>query len=158
MIIISDNSALSALAEIGLLELLPSLFGEVTIPEAVRRECEHEGAPQALRDWIAGTPEWIWISTDPETFLPETANLGPGEASAISLAWEHRWDSRLILDEKRGRRVAGALGLQMTGVLGVIGEAAKQGLVDFDDAVSRLESVGFNMSDAVVEAVRSRLG
>ncbi len=157
MIVISDNSALSALAEIGLLELLPSLFGEVTIPDAVRRECEHEGAPQALRDWIAGTPEWVRISTDPETFLPETANLGPGEASAISLAWEHRRNSLLILDEKRGRRVAGALGLRMTGVLGIIGEAAKQGLVGFDDAVSRLESVDFHMSDAVVEAVRRRL-
>lgn len=158
MIIISDNSALSALAEIGLLELLRSLFGEVTIPEAVRRECEDAGAPQALRDWIAGMPEWIRISKDPETILPETANLGPGEASSISLGWEHRCNSCLILDEKRGRRVAGALGLQMTGVLGIIGEAAKQGLVDFDDAVSRLESVGFHMSDAVVEAVRMRLG
>lgn len=157
MIIISDNSALSALAEIGLLELLPSLFGEVTIPEAVRRECEHEGAPQALRDWIASPPAWVRLSADPETVLQETANLGPGEASAISLAWQQRWNSRLILDEKRGRRVAGALGLQMTGVMGIIGEAAKRGFVDFEDAVSRLESVGFHLSEAVVEAVRRRL-
>ena len=127
------------------------------IPEAVRRECEHVGAPQILSDWIASPPEWIRISADPETFLPETANLGSGEASAISLAWEHRRKSCLILDEKRGRRAAGALGLQMTGVLGLIGEAAKRGLVDFDDAVSRLESVDFHMSDAEVEAARRRL-
>jgi len=39
VIVISDNSALSALAETDLLGLLPRLFGEVVIPEAVRREC-----------------------------------------------------------------------------------------------------------------------
>jgi predicted nucleic acid-binding protein len=38
VIVISDNSALSALAETGLLELLPRLLGEVSIPDAVRRE------------------------------------------------------------------------------------------------------------------------
>ena len=157
MIIISDNSALSALAEIGLMGLLPSLFGEVMIPEAVRLECEHEGAPLTLRDWIADPPDWLHIAADPETFLPETTNLGRGEASAISLAWECGMNSCLILDEKRGRRVAEALGLRMTGVLGLIGDAARQGLVDFDDAVNQLKSVDFRISDAVIDAVRRRL-
>lgn len=38
MTVICDNSALSALAEVELLDLLPRLFGFVIIPEAVRRE------------------------------------------------------------------------------------------------------------------------
>lgn len=157
MIIISDNSALSALAEIGLLDLLPALFGEVVIPKAVRLECEHERAPQALRNWIAGKPAWIRVVADPTELLLETASLGPGEAAAISLAWAHRQDCRLILDEKRGRRVAGALGLQMTGVLGLLGDAASVGLVDFEEAVNRLRTVDFRMAEAVIEAVRQRL-
>jgi len=37
VIVITDNSALSTLAETGLLELLPRLFGEVVILEAA--EC-----------------------------------------------------------------------------------------------------------------------
>jgi predicted nucleic acid-binding protein len=157
VIIISDNSALSALSEIGLLDLLPAVFGEVVIPEAVRKECEHERAPQVLRKWIALQPGWVRIVADPAELLVETANLGPGEAAAISLAWEHRRDCRLILDEKRGRRVAEALGLQMTGVLGIIGEAACLGLVDFEEAVKRLRAADFRMAEAVIEAVRKRL-
>lgn len=45
----------------------------------------------------------------------------------------------------------------MTGVLGLIGDAARQGLVDFDDAVNQLKSLDFRISDAVIDAVRKRL-
>jgi hypothetical protein len=45
VIVISDNSALSALAEAGLTDLLPRLFGTVVIPEAVHRESSHPRAP-----------------------------------------------------------------------------------------------------------------
>ena len=157
MIIISDNSALSALAETDLLYLLPSLFGEVVITESVRRECEHPGAPEALRAWIAKPVVWLRIVPDPDTLLPETANLGPGEASSITLGWQHRRECRLILDEKRGRRVAAALGLPKSGVLSIVADAANLRLVNFDDALARLVAVDFHMSDAVIAAVRARL-
>ena len=157
MIIISDSSALSALAEINLLNLLPALFGEVLITEPVRRECGNPGAPAALRLWIATPPAWIHPVPDPAVLLPETANLGPGEASAISLGWEHRRDCLLILDEKRGRRVAAALGLLKTGVLAIMADAANQGLVDFDQALGRLAAVNFHMSESVIFQVRARL-
>lgn len=155
--VISDNSALSALAESELLHLLPRLFGEVFIPEAVRWECEHPNAPTLLRGWIANPPGWVRIISDPECLLPETHGLGPGEAAAITLAWTNRTTSKLILDEKRGRCVAQALGLPMTGVLGIIGTAAMLGWVEFEDAVLRLEEIGFHMSDDVIAAVRQRL-
>jgi len=89
--------------------------------------------------------------------LPGTANLGASEASAISLAWEHRQDCLLILDEKRGRRVAAALGLPKTGVLAILADAANQGLVDFEEVVERLGAVGFHMSESVISQVRARL-
>lgn len=155
--VISDNSALSALAESELLHLLPSLFGEVFIPEAVRSECNHPNAPVLLREWISNPPGWIHIASDPDCLLPQTQGLGAGEAAAITLAWNNRATSKLILDEKRGRHVAQALGLPMTGVLGIIGTAAKLGWLEFEDALLRLEEVGFHMSDDVVAAVRRRL-
>lgn len=157
MIVISDNSALSALAEAGLLDLLPRLFGIVVIPEAVCRECGHPRAPGILRDWIARPPEWLKIVPDPVSLLAETGSLGPGEAAAITVAWEHRQKCRLILDEKRGRRIAEALGLPKTGVLGIIGDAASRGWLDFDDAVARLRATGFHMADALIESVRGKL-
>jgi predicted nucleic acid-binding protein len=158
MLIISDNSAVSALAESGLLPILSSLFGAIVLTESVRRECGHPPAPAALREWIADRPGWVTVQPDPIDFLPETANLGAGEASAISLAWEHRQNSLLILDEKRGRRVAIALGLPVTGVAAIVGQAAQRGLVVFDEVLRRLAQVDFHLSDAVVEVVRKRCG
>lgn len=157
MIVVSDNSALSALAEANLLGLLPRLFGVVIIPEAVRRECGHPNAPLPLRDWINQPPKWLQIVPDPVALLAETQGLGPGEAAAISLAWANRNTSKLILDERRGRRVAEMLGLPKTGVIGIIGEAAQRGWLNFDETVERIHECGFHISDAVIEAVRKKL-
>lgn len=157
MIIISDNSALSTLAEANLLGLLPRLFGVVVIPEAVRSECAHRRAPQPLRDWITQPPDWLQIVPDPAALLPETQGLGPGEAAAITLAWANRKSSKLILDEKRGRRVAEALGLPKTGVIGIIGKAAELGWLEFDETIEQIQRTGFHLSDMVIEAVRRNL-
>jgi len=157
MIVICDNSAFSALAEAELLDLLPQLFGFVMIPEAVRRECAHPNAPKSLRDWINEEPRWLQVAPDPVTLLIETRGLGSGEAAAISLAWECGNTSILILDEKRGRRVAQMLGLSLIGVIGIIGEAALRGWLDFDEAVTRIQGCGFHVSEAVIEAVRRKL-
>lgn len=158
MLIISNNSAVSALTETGLLPILPVLFGRIFITEPVCCECSHARAPVALREWIAAPPEWVAFLPDPIVFLPETANLGAGEASSNSLAWEHRRNSRLILDEKSGRRGAGALGLPVTGVVAIIGEAAQQGLINFDAGLLKLAAVNFHVSDDVLAVVRNRCG
>ena len=147
MLIISDNSALSALAETDLLRVLPVIFGSVVITESVHGECRHRGAPEVLRTWIADPPEWLSIVPDPAVLLPETASLGSGEAASISLAWAHR----------RGRRVAQALGISITGVLAICAEAANRRLVDFEEALQRLVAVDFHLSESVVAEVRRRL-
>jgi predicted nucleic acid-binding protein len=157
VIVVSDNSALSALAEAGLTDLLPRLFGTVVIPEAVYRETLHPRAPGLLREWSKLPPKWLKVVPNPTTLLAETKGLGPGEAAAITLAWENRNASRLILDEKRGRRVAEALGLPKTGVLGIIGEAAGRGWLDFDEAIGRIIKTGFHIHPPLIDLVRSRL-
>jgi predicted nucleic acid-binding protein len=157
MIVVSDNSALSGLAELGRLDLLQRLFARVSIPAAVLAECRAAGAPEALRSWAADLPEWIDLEPDPEVLLPETDSLGAGEASAISLAWLHRGDALLVLDERRGRRIADALGLRKTGLLGMLGQAAALGWLDFEVETNALRATGFHLSDNLVEAVRNRL-
>lgn len=77
-----------------------------------------------------------------------------GEASAITLAWPFRDSSLLVLDEKRGRKVASALGLRITGTEGLLTDAAAAGLVDFEDVFLRLSQVAFHLSSQVVETLR----
>lgn len=157
MIVISDNSVLSCLAEIGELDLLRVLYGKVTITETIRREAVHPGAPEGLRTLISALPDWISVVPDEIPSLEETAALDPGEGSAITLAWKHRNASLLVLDEKRGRKVAGALGLRITGTAGLLTDAAAAGLIDFEDVFLRLAQTGFRLNAGVVETLRQDL-
>jgi predicted nucleic acid-binding protein len=157
VIVISDNSVLSCLAEIGELNLLLRLYGEVVVTETIRLEAVHPGAPESLRGFFLNKPDWVLVIPDQTPYLEETAALDAGEASAITLAWQYRASSLLILDEKRGRRVASALGLEITGTAGLLMDAAAQGLVDFEDAFRRLAATGFRLSDRIVETLRQSL-
>jgi predicted nucleic acid-binding protein len=65
VIIVSDNSALSCLAQIGHLELLRELFGTVVITTTIQREGLHPRAPEALRALFTSPPEWLRIIQDP---------------------------------------------------------------------------------------------
>jgi len=156
VIIISDNSALSCLAELGELELLHHLFGKVTITATVHREACHPEAPEALRAFFDHPPDWVVILPDLHPFLEETRSLDPGEASAITLAWHHRDSSLLILDEKRGRSVSRALGLPLIGTAGLLCDAASSGLIDFEKTFDRLARIRFRLSSKVVEILRQK--
>lgn len=157
MIVVSDNSVLSCLAEMGELDLLHRLYGKITVTETIRHEATHPSAPEGLRELFLRTPEWIAVVPDESRYLEETGALDAGEASAITLAWQYRDASLLILDEKRGRKVASALGLRITGTAGLLTDAAVAGLIDFEDAFLRLSQTGFRLSTQVVEELRQSL-
>ena len=158
MIVVSDNSVLSCLAEIGELDLLRSLYGKITVTETIRGEAMHASAPEDLRDLFSDAPDCIAVVPDEIPYLEETGALDDGEASAITLAWQHRENSLLILDERRGRKVASALGLPITGTAGLLADAAAEGLIDFEGVFLRLAQTEFRLSTEIVEALRTSLG
>lgn len=156
MIIVSDNSALSCLAELGELHLLHQIYGTVTVTTSIRSEAMHPKAPKALRHFFNDPPPWMLVVSDVQPLLEETKTLDPGEASAITLAWQYRDSSLLIIDEKRGRRVSQALGLSMIGTAGFLCDAARMGFIDFENAFGRLAQTRFRISPVIVETLRQR--
>jgi predicted nucleic acid-binding protein len=52
MIVVSDTSPITALLQIGRIELLSSIYGEVFIPRAVSDEHAHFYVAQDLKDTI----------------------------------------------------------------------------------------------------------
>jgi len=156
MIIVSDASPLSALAEIGELECLRRLYGHVVIPETVLQECSHPSSPAILVAMLASGDPLFHVVPDP-VLLPETRSVDPGEAAAISLAWLNRGNSTLIIDDLDGRKLCDALGLQKTGTAGVLLAAANAGWVDFDQAMQRLQETSFRLGDTIVAELRQRL-
>ena len=157
-VVVSDTSVLCYLALIGRLDLLEALFTRVIIPEAVLHECLHPGAPEALRNAITPAPPPFLIVEKVDQAMPETAVLDAGESDAITLAWRHRADSLLLLDEKRGRAIAAGLGLRVRGILGIVTEAHRRSLLDFDEGIAQLRTHGFRVADALLAQARAGLG
>ena len=61
MIVVCDTTPIRHLTAIGLAELLPRLYGEVTIPPAVWRELQAESTPANVKLWLEPRPGWLSI-------------------------------------------------------------------------------------------------
>ncbi|MBD2770607.1 DUF3368 domain-containing protein [Iningainema sp. BLCCT55] len=83
-----------------------------------------------IQDRAVQTLNWIETRRVTNLALLQSLqiNLDLGEAEAIALAVELN-AVRLIIDERRGRKEAIKLGVQVTGLLGILLTAKQQGLV-----------------------------
>ncbi|MBI4312609.1 MAG: DUF3368 domain-containing protein [Chloroflexi bacterium] len=122
--IVADAGPLIALARVGQLGLLRQVAVEVAIPDAVYRELMTEvpGRPGS-----AELAQAAWLLRRQSTQPLPAPELHEGEREAIALARHLRLP--LLIDEKRGRRLARRLHLQVFGTLGLLAEAKRQGVV-----------------------------
>jgi predicted nucleic acid-binding protein len=157
MIAVADTSPICYLILIGEIDLLPRLFNQVLMPRAVLAELLHEDAPVAVRSWASNLPLWICAKESPDTPTSGLEKLQAGEQAAILLAESSQADI-ILLDEKAARRVAAARGLRVTGILGVLGEAATRGLVELAPSIDRLRMTNFRSSPALLKATLDRFG
>lgn len=147
-LVITDASILIGLEQIGHLHLLPGLFDEVVAPPAVVAEFGHR-------------PDWLReVSVADRTLV--TAHrahlLDEGEAEAIALAREHP-GATLLMDERRGRRYAEALGIPIVGTAGLLVRAKQRGLIaEVRPLLDDLRAVGFWLSDPLYALVLALAG
>jgi predicted nucleic acid-binding protein len=64
----------------------------------------------------------------------------------------------LLVDERAARRVAENRGIRVAGTLGVLGEAATRGLLDFAAAIDALRKSSFRCSPSLLKATLDRFG
>ena len=129
MSIVSNASPLINLARIERLDLLPRLYGELIIPEAVWREVVIEGVGQPGADEIESA-SWVQVqpATNRELVQALRQELDAGEAEAIALALEVGAEM-LLMDEHLGRETAVHMGVRCLGLIGVLIEAKRKELV-----------------------------
>jgi uncharacterized protein len=158
LIVVSDSSSLIALAAVGHLEVLRGLYGEVIIPSAVWTEVTTPNRPGAAD--IQGAV-WIRVASVTNRSLIDglPRPVGVGEAEAIALAQELGADI-LLIDERRARKTALELGLPVTGLLGVLLEAKKAGLISaLKPILDRMEAVvAFRLKRALYDATLRAAG
>ena len=143
MRVVSNTSPLSNLAVIGRLDLVREQFGTVQIPSAVARELAKLSHPAGRAALVAAMNDG-WLV---ETPLPvgamepgEVSHLDAGERAAITLALACSADC-LLIDEKEGRAAATGLGIAITGAIGILIVAKKQGRVaSLSEEIRRLRA------------------
>jgi len=151
-VIVSDTTTPIILMETGRWELLSNLFYRVSIPKAVYEEllCKDEGS---LPDFF----EIIEIRDDP---MLETLKmlLDRGESEAIVLAL--RLGQPLIIDEKKGRKIARRYGIEIVGLLGIVYLNVKKGRLDAKGAFEFLDEVqerGFRISESLLQRMKQKV-
>ena len=153
--VVANTTPLIALADIGQLELLRKLYGEIWIPEAVLDEIKTEPAKTEV-----SSSEWIKIK---EIFKTEDkqlfrAKLHAGEVEVMILADEVNADL-LIMDDNAAKKTAKFLGMKVTGTLGVLVRAKKEGYLPMvKPSLDALISDGLFVSDKVYQYVLDAAG
>ena len=136
-VVVSDASCLIVLERIGELPILEKLFGEIKITE------------EAAAEFGETLPDWIKVvavkDKEKTTFLE--LNLDNGEASSIAYCLEQTRAVLLVIDERKGRRIARELKLNIIGTLGLIVKAREKGIItSVAPILDRLENADFRIS------------
>jgi uncharacterized protein len=142
MPVISNTSPLLNLAIIDHLFLLPQQFGQIFIPSAVLVELKiNENLPGSSDLKTAIDDGWLVIQPVENLALVSLLrrDLHQGESEAIALAIELAAD-KILLDEKEARQAARALGLSITGILGILLKGFYEGAIpSIKTAMGRLQ-------------------
>lgn len=153
-IIIADASPLIALASIDQLDLLQKLYETVLIPNAVKQELRvNSNMAGAKRLGVAMNEGWLKLESceyPKEPYQQLQYILDQGEVEAILLAEcfaTHKDYRFLLIDERKGRKVAQKRGLLIAGT-GVVLLAAKQKkLIDsVEKELDSMQGNGYRLS------------
>ena len=150
--IISDSTALIILFDLDRIELLENLFEVVYITPIILEEISIK-YPVVLPSFMQ-----VEVLKDDELFNSLKMLLDLGESEAIALAKE--MDLSIIIDEKRGRKIAKGMRLKVIGLLGVVYLNVKKGFLTKDEAISFLDDAvnhGYRISQKMVDDVLGQL-
>jgi predicted nucleic acid-binding protein len=126
------------------------LIGHVAVPSVVRDELTRPKAPLSVRQWIADPPIWLEVRAPGSTNDIALADLDAGEKAAIGLAMEVQADL-LLMDERRGVRIARNKGFRVAGTLAILNMAARRDLLSLADAFDRLKRTTFHYRQEIMD-------
>ncbi len=159
-VVVADASPLIGLARIGSLPLLGDLFDEVLLPEAVAAECireTHRPGATAIASAITDGALLVCAVEQGPAVRALAEVLDDGEAEALALALER--DVPVLMDERRGRRVAARRGVAVVGTGAVLVAAKRGGLVPaVAPLLEALRDSGYRLSDELTRGILSRCG
>ena len=154
MLVVADSSQLIYLSRVGVLHILPTLFGDVVVPRAVWQEVA-ERRPSAAGIRALHEAAWLRVVDTPSP----SADLGldPAETAAILLAESHA--DLLLIDERVGRAVAQERRLTVRATLGVLVQARESSVLPaLKPVLDALVAEGFRIAPALVRQALEHVG
>lgn len=145
--IIADTSCLIIYNKINRFGILQEMFPDLIVTTEVATE-------------FGELPGWITIQEviDKEEYKKLTGELGKGEASSIALALELE-ECLLIIDERKGRKIAEDLGIDTIGSLGILIKAKERGvIIEVREILELIDRTDFRISQSIREVVLKQSG
>ncbi|MGZ5209175.1 MAG: hypothetical protein ACXWB0_09175 [Sulfuricurvum sp.] len=143
--IVSDSTTLIVLFDLDRTDLLSNLFSTIIIPTSVYKEISTKN--------VLVMPSFMSIVDVQNSELLESLKmiLDDGESEAIALAVETK--SKLIIDEKKGRKIAINQGLEIIGLLGILYLNVKREFLVKQQAIRLLEDIqthGYRINKRII--------
>jgi predicted nucleic acid-binding protein len=157
-IAIDTAPLISLVAALGDLKVLQVLYSQVLVPFEVCQEILAGGSSGfAVAEFEAAN--WLQKWSSPLAISPVLLNsLDRGEAAVIQLAMNESVQT-VCIDETVGRRIAKANGLLVTGSIGILLRAKKEGYpFMMKEAIERMKNQGIRLSEKVVTVALDQAG
>ncbi len=157
-IVINTGSLLALIAGLGDLKILDSLYERVVVPYEVCQEILAGGSSGfGIREFNEAT---FLIKRDkPGEIQPYLLNsLDLGESSVIQTALDEKIQT-VCIDEAMGRRISRLNSLTLTGSLGIMIRAKKEGhLTILREAINQMQARGVRLSERVINIALYQVG
>ena len=150
-LVINTGPLIALVAALHDLAILENLYQEVLVPFEVCREMRARGC-RAFAIQQFEEARWLTKKEQPLAIDSLLANsLDVGEAAVIQLALNEQV-STVAIDETVGRRVAKLSGLKLTGSIGILLRARREGFsFSMREALERMRARGVWLSQQVVD-------
>lgn len=147
--VIVNSTPIIVLCNIGLLDILKSLYAEICIPEAVSREVteKDDSACQALKTAL----NWMHVE--------KIANQSDKKMYKAKLHQEGTADDLVVIDDNAAKKTAKYLGLKVTGTIGVLLKAKREGIIpEIASVLEKMKKNGFYISESLEQLVLEQAG
>jgi len=157
-IVINTSPLIAIVAAMGDFNVLQSLYTNVIVPFEVSQEILI-GGTTGLGVTEFQADFWLQKQTVPVNIYPILLNsLDIGEASVIQLALNKNI-STVCIDEAVGRRIARLSGLAVTGSIGILLRAKKEGYsLSIKNAIEKMLNHNIRLSQRVIDFALKEAG
>lgn len=150
-LVINTGPLITLVAATGDLQILNLLYQRVLVPFEASQEMM-QGGPQRFAAAEFSRAKWLVKREQPLAITPFLINsLDLGEAAVIQLALDEKL-STVCIDESLGRRMARLNNLLVTGSIGVLLRAKREGhLTSMAGAIQKMREKGIWLSQRVID-------